>query len=284
LLAAAARRSKREVEELIARRFPKPDVPASVRKVPVPTTSPSIPSRVETPAAPPDTPPSPLEAPPNTLDMLPMPLEPLPMPPAAFAQRAAVKPLAADRYEVRFTASAETRNKLKVAQDLLRHAVPGGDLAAIVDRALDALIERLSREKLAIVRRPKAASPPTRHGTRHVPSSVRRAVWARDRGRCAFASPTGHRCGERAFLEYHHLKPFAVGGEASVANIELRCRAHNGYEADLFFGGVPSRGRAGVVGERSAKYAVSWESSPVPERVRAVRGRSGAIPGGRAGE
>ena len=46
----------------------------------------------------------------------------------------------------------------------------------------------------------------------------------------------GRRCGERGFLEFHHLKPYAVGGEASVANIELRCRAHNTYESDLFYG------------------------------------------------
>jgi hypothetical protein len=39
LLAAASRRSKREVEELIARRFPKPDTPSSVRKVPERTQS-----------------------------------------------------------------------------------------------------------------------------------------------------------------------------------------------------------------------------------------------------
>jgi hypothetical protein len=45
-----------------------------------------------------------------------------------------------------------------------------------------------------------------------------------------------HRCSERSFLEYHHVLPYAVGGEATVANIQLRCRAHNGYEADVFFG------------------------------------------------
>ena len=39
LLAAASRRSKREVEELIAHRFPKPDTPSSVRKVPERTQS-----------------------------------------------------------------------------------------------------------------------------------------------------------------------------------------------------------------------------------------------------
>ena len=36
-------------------------------------------------------------------------------------------------------------------------------------------------------------------------------------------------------LEYHHRHPFAAGGKATVENIELRCRAHNAYEAQLFF-------------------------------------------------
>jgi hypothetical protein len=40
LLASASRRSKRDVEELLARRFPKPDTPSSIRKVPERTQSP----------------------------------------------------------------------------------------------------------------------------------------------------------------------------------------------------------------------------------------------------
>ena len=66
------------------------------------------------------------------------------------------------------------------------------------------------------------------------PSAVRRTVWTRDRGRCAFIGTHG-RCAEAAFLEYHHRQPFAAGGKATVENIELRCRAHNAYEAKLFF-------------------------------------------------
>ena len=37
-------------------------------------------------------------------------------------------------------------------------------------------------------------------------------------------------------LEFHHKEPYAAGGAATVENIELRCRAHNVYEARLFFG------------------------------------------------
>jgi hypothetical protein len=37
-------------------------------------------------------------------------------------------------------------------------------------------------------------------------------------------------------VEFHHVEPYAVGGRPTVDNIRLRCRAHNRYEAQLFFG------------------------------------------------
>ena len=44
------------------------------------------------------------------------------------------------------------------------------------------------------------------------------------------------RCTESGWLEFHHMHPHAEGGSASVENIQLRCRAHNQYEASLWFG------------------------------------------------
>lgn len=259
LIALACRRGKREVEELIARRFPKPDTPSSVRKVPERHSRPleptPIPVAAESRAA--------LEPEGSSLAPERTTLTPEVTLPA---QRPTVKPLATDRYEVRFTASGATRDKLRLAQDLLRQVVPSGDLAEVVDRALSALIEQLSRKKLSIVRRPRAKARAAARG-RHVPAPVRRAVWIRDKGRCAFIAADGHRCRERALLEYHHVKPYAVGGEATVANIQLRCRAHNGHEADLFFGAMPGRRGTDVVGEGREKYAVSWDVLPVPERI-----------------
>jgi hypothetical protein len=48
---------------------------------------------------------------------------------------------------------------------------------------------------------------------RHVPAALRRAVFERDGGRCTFRSDSGERCRETAHLEFHHLVPFARGGE-----------------------------------------------------------------------
>jgi hypothetical protein len=146
-----------------------------------------------------------------------------------------VTPLSTDRYQFRFTAGAATREKFRRAQDLLRHAVPNGDPAEVFDRALTALLVDLERKKFAATDRPRrqrGRAP----GSRTVPAAVRRAVTKRDGGRCAFVAGAGVRCGATAYLEFHHVLPYARGGPATEGNIQLRCRAHNGYEAELDFG------------------------------------------------
>ena len=235
LVAAASRQTKHEVEMLLARRFPRADVASSVRKLPavartagpvgsVPAVAAAAPSGAAISAAPASAPTSQASGAPIVLT---------PPPPAA--RRPLVSPLAAGRYEIRFTASADTHNKLRRAQDLLRHAIPRGDPAEIFDRALTALLEDLARKKCAATRRPRARRG-TARGSRHIPAMVKRAVWLRDGSRCSFVARSGRRCAERGFLELHHVEPHAVGGEATVDNIQLRCRAHNAHEADLFYG------------------------------------------------
>ena len=229
LLNAAAGRSKRQVEELVARHAPRPDVPSSVRKVPERTTA-SGATSMSSVAAP--TVPDPVASGRLPAEVAVMPLVTPVTPPA---RPVVVRPLAPERYEVRFTASAETCAKLRRAQDLLQHAVPNGDTAAIVDRALTLLVADLERKKFATTDRPRP-SQATSGSARKPTAQVRRAVSRRDAGRCAFVSTNGRRCETRAFLEFHHVVPCAVGGEATVENIQLRCRAHNGYEANLYYG------------------------------------------------
>jgi hypothetical protein len=134
---------------------------------------------------------------------------------------------------------------------MLRHAVPTGDTAEIIDRALTALLEELGRKKFAKTDRPRA-SRGVAPGSRYNAAKVRRAVWIRDRGRCAYISKGGRRCNERSFVEFHHLDPYGVGGDASVERMELRCRAHNNYEAELFYG-RPQPTRSGT--SRRQPYA-----------------------------
>ena len=105
------------------------------------------------------------------------------------------------------------------------------------------LLEHLERMKLGHRSRPRQSSnaiatragDSASTGSRHIPAAVRRIVWMRDNGQCAFVGTSG-RCTERGFLEFHHVVSFADGGTAGVENIQLRCRAHNQYECDEWFG------------------------------------------------
>ena len=162
---------------------------------------------------------------------------------------AVVTPLAPDRYKLQVTLTRETHEKLRRAQALARHTLPDGDVGSILDRALTLLIDDLERRRFARVASPRPSPGESTASGRHIPAAVRRAVWQRDEGRCAFVGRTG-RCRETAFLEFHHVAPYAAGGAATADNIQLRCRAHNQYEARLFFGDTLVRERQELWVER----------------------------------
>ncbi len=266
VLVRARHKSKREIEELVARLRPRPPVPDVVRKLPTRTQAASAAPLGSEVQDPPDA-----SGGSDTRELM-LAVAPSAIPdpamlPAPSARRAVVSPLAPERYKVQFTASAELCEKLREAQRLLRHQIPDGDLEQVFDRALEALLVNLRKQRLAATARPRGNRTQDSGGkpdstsssrSRHIPAAVKRAVWARDGGRCAFVSSNGRRCGEEAFLEFHHILPYASGGPSTVDNIELRCRAHNGYEAERHCG---QRGTA-AVREESAIYAprgsITW--------------------------
>ncbi len=221
VLREASHKSKREVEEFVARLRPKPDTPSSLRKLPTPHVS--VKASRETVASQVDIGSQTSIPSVSAIDTMSRP-----------AERPRIEPLAPERYKVQFTVSRETYDKLREAQDLLRHRLPGGNPAAIFDRALTLLLDHLKKQKLAATNRPRS-TPSTTTKSRHVPAAIRRTVWARDGGRCRFEGPAG-RCGETGRLEFHHVVPYACGGPTVAGNLELRCAAHNRYEAEQWFG------------------------------------------------
>ena len=263
VLARACGRRRPGIEALVAELAPRPDVPTCVRKLPAPSPvlTPSVltalhPAPVESSQAMPSAAvPSPLPPP-----AVPSPAMSSPAVLAAPAHRPIVQPTSPERYRVQFTMGKKSHEKLRRVQDLLRREIPSGDAGLIFERALDLLLEKVEKAKLGVPAKaaashgkaaatsPKAAPsrsirpetdrPPAQSArkSRYRPRHVDRAAWTRDDGQCGFVSKEGRRCTERAFLEFHHIQPFALGGPATVENISLRCRRHNQYEADLVFG------------------------------------------------
>lgn len=76
----------------------------------------------------------------------------------------------------------------------------------------------------------------TSRRTRHIPAAVRRAVYERDGGRCAYVDGLGRRCSARQGLEYHHRHPFGHGGDHSAKGVSLLCRVHNLQLAEVDYG------------------------------------------------
>jgi hypothetical protein len=201
VLEAARGKSKAQVQDIVAALAPRPDVPTSLRKLPSPRPV-SAPAATRVPAA---------AAPP-------------PRP-------AVVVPLAPERYKFETTLDGEARALYEMVRDLLGPSVASGEL---LKRVLAIAASELTRQKFALTDKPRESGG-VEAGSRHVPAAVKREVWLRDGGRCAYVSPGGRRCDSRYGMEFHHVTPFAAGGTATIEGIQLRCRAHNQMEADLYF-------------------------------------------------
>src|SRR4051794_14253384 len=68
---------------------------------------------------------------------------------------ASCTPLRPGRYKLELTAGQALHDKLEQLKDLLRHQVPDGDLATIVERAVDLLVDETLKRRFAQVRTPR---------------------------------------------------------------------------------------------------------------------------------
>jgi len=227
LLAAATHRTKREIELLLAERFPRPDLPERIRPLaPAPANFANSSSLLTTSSAAELAPGrvAPAAEQPASGPIAPAPAQHAPERVEVPGPTPRVTPLAPQRFALQLTIGESTHEKLRYAQELLGSYSPTAELAPLLDRALDALIAQLERDKFAATEQPRAARRPAR-GSRTIPARVKRAVWVRDRGQRTFVSESGHRCEENRDLEFNHKLEFARGGEATVEGIELLCRA-----------------------------------------------------------
>ena len=218
LLGEARGKSRRQIEELIARWFPRPDVPPSLEPVSSVVSGQPRAEQLMLGASQPSV----AKARHSTCSR------------ACDAVCGRLEPLSPTRLRVEFTARAELYEKLERARELLSHALPSGDLGELFERALDVLIEQETRKRFGTGKPRKARQ--LKPGSRHVPVEIARAVWERDHAQCTFVDAEGHRCAERRFLTLEHRTPFALGGPPTLENLCLLCCAHNLESARQVFG------------------------------------------------
>ena len=200
ILDEAKGKTRSQLDEVIARRFPRPDAPtvempvASTKTCAVGATS--LPLLANAPAR--------------------------------------TEPLSATGVLVQMTMTVEGYADLKRAKELLGHCVPDGDTVKVIERALRTLIEDLEKDRRAKVSRPRASARPSKPG--HIAAATRREVFARDGEQCGYLDSEGSRCACRTRLELDHIQPRALGGGDEASNLRVRCRPHNRRAAEEIFG------------------------------------------------
>jgi len=249
LLAAASHKTKAEIERLIAARFPRPDVFAWV--TPHPPASPAAPAGQHAPGH--------VEVQPSSCQLS----------ARTVGERARVKPLSPQSYDIQFTMSERAHDLLCAAQALL--GLPPRQVAQVVERALELLVPQLEKRKYAATSNPRPGRSSSRN-PRHIPAEVMRTVWERDGGQCTYVSESGHRCEATRRIEFDHVLEVARGGEATVEGLRLRCRAHNQYQAERTFGAEFMRRKR----EEAAAARTAAKAQREAARARAAAAREQA--------
>jgi 5-methylcytosine-specific restriction endonuclease McrA len=312
LLARAAGKTKGEIEELIVTFAPRPPVPDMIRKLPAGSGSADAAATQGTLDGVGEQPSGATQPPPSSVpsdeksDASPQPelcadstdgsrallaasKAPSPELPVGStpsmprARRATIAPLAEDAYKFQFTGSRALRNKVLEAQALLRHRVPNGDLASIMEMALDVLIAQVKKERFGVgrkARRNQRRDPLEISVTRsrHVPDDFKRAVYERDDGHCTYVDERGRRCKSRD-VEYDHIDGWALSPVHSIDRIRLLCRAHNQHAADKLYGReFMERARGKRTSSAAVTRAATAGATPAETPATAHAGTSAATP------
>lgn len=126
------------------------------------------------------------------------------------------------RVRISFEATSGLKEKLERTGTLLAHRLRTRRMEELIEALADLALRELDPARKTGRARPVKGNP------RRVPWSVRKEVWERDGGRCAFTAQDGTRCAATRRLQYDHVTPWSLGGRSDDAgNIRLLCRAHN---------------------------------------------------------
>src|SRR6185437_2702401 len=139
-----------------------------------------------------------------------------------------------EKAELTLTIDSELLELVERTKELMKHQHPTGDTASVLKDVLKKNLKSMD----PLQRKTRKASPKRSvvH-SRVIPRRIKTLVWKRDNGQCAYLSPTGKRCEERAGLEIDHRQAWAHGGRSDdPSNLRLLCFAHNRWLGIKTFG------------------------------------------------
>jgi 5-methylcytosine-specific restriction endonuclease McrA len=137
---------------------------------------------------------------------------------------------------------------------LLSHAVPSGKKEEVLSHVLRAQRKVLERRRHGSPQRTTQPAVQTHENARYIPASLRREVYDREGGTCAYVGEEARRCHSTRQLEYQHLTPVARGGRTTADNLTLFCRAHNLLQAEKDFGAAHVTQRRAVAALTNLGY------------------------------
>jgi 5-methylcytosine-specific restriction endonuclease McrA len=225
LVARAAFRTTAEVDHLVASLAPRPAPKEGIRRLPEPGGN----SREAQPvgAAPSH---EVVEEPGPACVSAPLVLQ------APRSRTAEMRAVSEGQWSLRATIDRACKDDLETLSMLLSHKVPKGDLAAVLHEAIRCGIEKHGKRKGAVRPSRKGVTKATLPRSATISAEVRRQVWERDQGRCAWRGSDGRRCNSRWKLEVDHVQAAARGGTSTLDNLRLACRQHNLLHAEQVYG------------------------------------------------
>ncbi len=268
LLAAAADKSKAELELLLAERFPRTELLPLVEALPAapaPGTV-SAPGPIASGAG--------LSAPGRiTPD----------------APRSKLTPIASERFALQVSIGKETHELLCYAQALLGHSVPSGDLAAVLHHVLKLAVPQLEKRKFGATDKPRprrrlSENPRQAQDTRE---DHGQATDDRERGATEPSQAAAEReqARARARAESERAMQAAMAAQRAMAEAAERERAAGAARARAAEEVVPYLRALGIRAEAAREAAQARGSDPdmpLDQRVKAALTCFGKHPEGRA--
>jgi 5-methylcytosine-specific restriction endonuclease McrA len=164
---------------------------------------------------------------------------------------------------MRVTIDRSLEDDLETLRNLLGHTIRDGDLAEVLREAIRCGIDKHGKRRGAVRPARTRKAPPARRSDdpRAIPAELRRQVWERDGGRCAFVGHDGRRCESRFQLEVDHVDAVGASDRKSptLDRLRLACRPHNFRYAERVYG---REQMARFRRTRTGEFTIAGDSAP----------------------